>query len=109
MIQRFVGLLQLGKGYLESGTARQDYAPLDKVLQLTDVSRPMIAGQRGHRFFRNALDSSLHLLSEFVREEMHQHWNVFGPLTQRRYVNRKNIQTIIKITAKFLFGDQFRQ
>src|SRR2546425_7398946 len=67
----------------------------------------MVTGERCHGLFRNALDWSLHLLSEFVGEEMHQQRNIFGTLTQRRYVNRKNIQAVVKVAAKFLFSHQF--
>src|SRR5258705_10343224 len=100
-------MLQLGERYLETRTARQNYAPLDKVLQLPNVSRPVIARQRSHRLLRNALDSSLHLLSELLCEEMNQHGYIFRPLAQRRYIYRKNIQTIIKIVPKFLFSHIF--
>src|SRR5437660_4059627 len=67
----------------------------------------MVTGERCHGLFRNALDWSLHLLCEFVGEEMHQQRNIFGALTQRRYVNRKNIQPIVEIAAKFLVSNQF--
>src|SRR5258707_5941415 len=97
-------MFQLGERYLKTRTARQNYASLDKVLQFPDVSGPVIARQCGHCILRNTLDSSLHLLSELLCEEMHQHGNIFGPLTQWRYVNRKYIQTIIKIAAKLLFS-----
>src|SRR6266850_2130192 len=97
-------MFQLGERYFETGAARQNYAPLDKVLQLPNISRPVIARQRGHRLLRNGLDSSLHLLSELLRKEMHQHGNIFRSLAQRRYVNRENIQAIIKVAAKFLFS-----
>src|SRR6266496_744722 len=54
MIWRLIRMLQLGERDLETGTARQDNASLDKILQLPDVSRPVVACQRGHCLFRNA-------------------------------------------------------
>src|ERR1700704_3439753 len=105
MICDLARMLQLRKRYLETGAAREDHTALDQVLQLTDVSRPVISRQRGHRLFRTALDSPRHLLGKLVCKEVDQQGNIFGPLAQRRYVNRENIQTIVKVAAKFLFGD----
>ena len=67
----------------------------------------MVTGERRHGFFRNAFDWFLHLLSELVREEMHQQRNIFGPLAQGRHVDGKHIEAIIKIAAELLFSYQF--
>src|SRR6266550_2193177 len=68
MIRSLVRMLQLSERYLETGTAGQDNASLDQVLQLSNVARPVVSSQSRHCVFRNALDTSLHLLRKFVRE-----------------------------------------
>src|SRR4051794_29293767 len=69
----------------------------------------MVRRQRGHRFFGNTLDWFLHLLGKLVGKEIYQQRDIFGPLTQRRYINRKHVKPIIEIATKLLLSHQFSQ
>src|SRR5262249_51673736 len=105
----FRRLLQFGKRNIEDAAAREDDSALDEVLQFPDVARPGISGQGCHRLSWNPFNPFLHLLCKSVGEEMHQQRNIFGTLTQRRQSNRENVESIVKVAAKLLFGYPLRK
>ena len=45
----------------------------------------------------------------FLREITHQHGYIFSALTQGRNHYRKNVETIVKVAAELLLGNQTRQ
>src|SRR5947207_486788 len=66
-------------------------------------------GEALHRRRRDRPDLLLHFLSELLDEITHQQGNVFATLSQRRDADRKYIQTVEQIAAKFTIRDHLLQ
>src|SRR5260370_23075158 len=62
-----------------------------------------------HRLFWNALDLFSHPTSVLVGEVADEKRNVVTTFSERRDINRKNLQAIVKDTAKLLFRDHFTE
>src|SRR6266516_3061913 len=86
-------------------TGREQDGSLHKVLQFPDITWPGIVGERIHRFFGNTLDLFSHAPSVLVGEVADEKRNVVTAVAQRWDINRKHLQTIVKITAELFFGD----
>src|ERR1700739_1015608 len=78
---------------------------LDKILQLTNVSRPGAANQGLHSFRWNRLDYAVHPAREVLCKVPHKQRNVFTTVTKRRHMDRKNIESIEKVRTKSPFLD----
>src|SRR5260370_34213605 len=62
-----------------------------------------------HRLFWNALDLFSHPTSVLVGEVADEKRNVVTTFSQRRDIDRKNLQAIVKVTAKLLFHDHLTE
>ena len=82
---------------------------LDHVLELANIARPGVLGQRLHRLRRDAVDSRAARCGELREELVHKHRNVFSTITQRRndYVN--DVEAIEQILAERPLLDHFSQ
>src|SRR5262249_14372048 len=81
--------------------ARQDHGSLHEILEFTDVAGPVPSRQSLHCSRRNRFDGLLHFLGELLDEMADEQRNVFFAVSQRRNTDRKDIQPVIQITAKF--------
>ena len=86
---------------LQRRPGRQNHRPLDEVLQLANVARPVVARQRLHRLRRNAGDPPVHAPRVLLHEIAHQQRDVLAPVAQRRHRHRENVQAVIQVGAEF--------
>ena len=82
---------------------------LDRVAQFTDIPRPRIGHQTLERIPRYASDRSAVRAPQFLDEVVDEQGEVFAPLPQRRELNGKDVNAIIKILAERAGGDQRSQ
>src|SRR5260370_17059327 len=75
-------------------------------MKFSDGARPAIAREGVHRFVGNTLDLFSHAPSVLIGEVVNEKRNVITAISQRRDINRKHVQTIVKITSELFFGDQ---
>src|SRR5712671_7580811 len=92
--------------YSQRWARGQQSGPFHKVLQFPDVARPAIAREGVHGFVGNTLDLFSHAPGVLIGEVVNQKRNVITAIAQRRDVNRKHVQTIVKVAPKLFFGDQ---
>ena len=57
--------------------------------------------KRLHCFRRDNLDRLAHLCFELAYERPHQSRDIVKSISQWRYVDRKNVQSVIQVFAKF--------
>ena len=69
---------------LEDIPRGEDYAPLDEILELANVSRPLIRAECRHRFRRNAFDLITHPATIKLDKMCHQGRNVLHRESPRR-------------------------
>ena len=79
---------------------RNDERAFNHVLQFTDVTRPGILLQRFESLLLNTLDLFSRSLRVTIDKVIHEQWNVLFPFTQRRQFDGKNVEPVVKITAK---------
>src|SRR5712664_2009533 len=99
---RFGGTLQARERGVQDAARSKDYTPLDEILELANVPRPLIGSERRHRFRRNVFDLLTHPAGINLDKMFHQRWNVFAAPPQRWQGERKHIQTIVEVAAKFV-------
>src|SRR5712664_2897182 len=99
---RFGGTLQASERRVQDVARSKDYAPLDEILELANVPRPLIGGECRHRFRMNVFDLLIHPAGINLDKMFHQRWNVFATRPQRWQRNRKYIQTVVEVAAKFV-------
>jgi hypothetical protein len=87
---------------LKRPALRQEHGSLNKILKLTNVAGPLQVRQSLHDSRRNRFDALLHLLRTLLDEIADEQRNVLSAVPQRRNTDRKDIQPIVQITAKFL-------
>src|SRR6266581_2476635 len=75
--------------------------PLKLVLQLADITRPVIARQRSHRRFVKPNYMLALTLSRRGEETLSQHGNILAPLTQTGQFYRENGKPVIEIFSEF--------
>ena len=85
----------------------QEDSSLDEVLEFTNVARPGPSRQSLHDSRRNRFDPLLHFLRELLDEIADEQRNVFFAVPQRRNTDRKDIQPLVQVTAKFLVRNHF--
>src|SRR5882724_2087190 len=86
---------------IQRPAARKDHCPLNKILQLANVARPIPSRKPFHDGRGNRFNLLLHLLRKLLDKVTHQLWNVFPALPQRRYPDRKHMQAVVQITSEF--------
>ena len=91
------------------GAGTQDYAPLDDILQFTDITRPCVCQQLVHLGLRDSVE----WLSRFGGihpKEVEREWrNVFSSISQRRNNDRKHVQPVVEILPEPAGGDLLTQ
>src|SRR5579864_1264269 len=85
---------------LERRTAGKDHRTLDEIFQLTNISRPMPAGELPHGPNGNRFDLPLHTAAILMREVADQERNVSGTFAQGWDADRKYIQAIVQVAAE---------
>src|SRR5271168_339066 len=88
---------------------RKDYAALDEILQLANVSWPLIRDESKHRFRGNVFDLLVHLASIDLDKMFNQRRNVLTTRPQRGQWDRKYIQSVVEVTTKFVALHHFNQ
>src|SRR5258708_37378018 len=82
-----------------------DYRSLDDVLQFANVTRPGIR----LKHFQSLFVYPAYALSCFTRitidEVLNQQANVFLPFTQRRHLNRENVEPVKEVAPERARGD----
>src|ERR1700751_511635 len=90
--------------YKESLPFRQNHRPLDYILQLADVARPIVCVEQ----FDGLLVYVSNLLAQFfgvaVDQVSDQQGNITNALAQCRQSNRKNVEAVKQILTKPAFG-----
>src|ERR1700685_307625 len=84
----------------EHAVPRKDNCAFHQILQLADVARPRVPLEGSHGFRRNALDWFPHAAAKQLHEVRDKRGNIFPALSERRYQDGEDVQTIIQITAK---------
>ena len=77
---------------LERRTAGKDHRTLDEIFQLTNISRPMPAGELPHGRNGNRFDLPLHTAAILLREVADQEENILRAFTQRWDADRKYVR-----------------
>src|SRR5882762_9736886 len=99
---RFGGTLQTRERGVQDAARSKNYAPLDEILELANVPRPLIGGKRSHRFRKNLFDLLTHPAGINIDKMFHQCRNVFTAPPQRWQGERKHIQTVVEVASKFV-------
>ena len=84
----------------------QDDRTLDDILQLANVSRPRISLAELQCPLVDPVDPLGHLLGETLDEVLDQNRNVLAPFSERRHLNRKDIQSVEQIRSERPVGDR---
>ena len=87
--------------YVASGKQNRTFY---HVFQLAHVARPLHAAQRTQRLGGNAVDIAPHPASNFKGKGFYQQRNIFRALTQRRQMDREDVQSIVEIVTKLAIG-----
>src|SRR5260370_1887880 len=98
---RFGGTLQARERGVQDVARSEDYAPLDEILELANVPRPLIRDKGRHRFRRNMFDLLIHPAGINLDKMCDKRRNIFPALPQRWQRDRKHIQTVVEVATKF--------
>ena len=82
------------------GAVAQDHRPLDVVLQLADVARPVVLAQQPHRLGVDPADLAAVLLGVALQEELDQRRDVLAALAQGRQVDRDDVEPVVQVLAE---------
>src|SRR6267154_4947399 len=82
-----------------------DDRTLDDVLQLANITRPGICLKQVEALFAHRLKVFSSFPCITIDEVLDQQGNVFSSFSQRRNLNRKNVETIKQIAAKCTLDD----
>src|SRR5689334_598955 len=80
----------------------QNYGPLQHILQLPNVPRPVIPREGFHRGCRNVVDGPAHSLCMFLNEVAREQRYVFAALPKRRHAQRKDVEPVVQVGAKLV-------
>ena len=78
----------------------QSHAALDHVLELTDIARPVVGGQRRQRAAGDAAHVLLELPRVLANEVLHQGGNILFPIAQRRDGESGHVEPVVEILAE---------
>ena len=78
----------------------ENHRPLDDVLQLTNVARPVVGEQQVQRLLVNRAEMSPHPRGVPLHEVLNQHRDVVFSGSKRRHVDRKDIQPIKQVSPE---------
>src|SRR6185437_732068 len=89
-------------------TTHDEHA-LENVLQLPDIPRPGIALQLPHDFLIQLLGLEIVLFADPAGENPDQQGNVLRPFTQARYLDRHDVEPIVKVLTEGAAGHSLLQ
>jgi hypothetical protein len=84
----------------EDPTGRENDRSLNHVLQLANISWPVVFLKESDYIVWNGVDLSPNSLRSTLDERFDQRWNIFTALPQWRYPQRKHAETIIEVGSK---------
>jgi hypothetical protein len=84
-------------------------AGFNDVLQLANVSRPVIGLQRRQRLGRRLHRPYVVVLRVHLEEVLHQHRHVLTPIAQRRHHDVDDVEPVIQILAELIRGDAIQE
>src|SRR5580692_5561128 len=108
---RSCGWLSLEPSFVDTKRIRvaQCYSALNHILQLADVSRPIVLLHKFQCLLFNRLELLPHLLSKSANEVFDQDRNIGCSLVQRGHFDRHNIQPVKEVLAKVTFAYELIQ
>src|SRR2546430_12530291 len=83
--------------------------PRSTLFPYTTLFRSSPAHQCIHGFRRDALDLLVHAASKLLHEMPHEHGDIFFAIPQGWHSDRKNMQTVVQVTAEPPFGYRDRK
>ena len=78
----------------------EDDGPLDVILQLADVARPVVLAEEPHRLGVDPADLAAVLLGVSFEEELDQDRDVLATLAERGQVDRHDVEPVIEVLAE---------
>ena len=82
------------------GAVAQDDGPLDVVLQLADVARPVVVAEQPHRLGVDPADLAAVLLGVALQEELDQERDVVAALAEGGQVDRHDVEPVVQVLAE---------
>src|SRR5690606_24360039 len=104
--RRLVGGLERSRQIVHADALvrAQDGQPLDEVLELADVARPVIVREACEGLVREG-DSRAPLLDALVDQVANQLRQIVEPLPERRNANREDVEAEIKVLSELPLSD----
>src|SRR5262245_1499168 len=93
-------------GEADLAAAAQHHQPLDQVLELAHVARPVVAHERFHGLGRDAARAELLLLAGLAQEVRHEQRDVLAALAERRHFDRDHVEPVEQVLAEALLPDR---
>jgi hypothetical protein len=84
----------------------QDRRPLDDVLQLAHVARPVVPLEQPERLGLHVAERRVVALGDLVQEVPAQLGHVLRPLAQRRQLDRHDVEPVEQVLAELALGDR---
>ena len=84
----------------DSRTLGHQDGSLERVVQLPNISRPIVASDFRQRGLRKSTDEMAHFGAEFVEKVVGEIDEILGPLAQRRKVDPDHVNAEIEIFAE---------
>lgn len=103
MLFEFVA--QFGQGRPEALAFGEDDGALDEIFEFANVSWPAPVDHDFDGLIGDEGDAFVHALGALLDEIADEEWNVFAAFAERRQVNGKNVEAVVKIAAEFLVLD----
>src|SRR5262245_59953045 len=98
---------EFSEGNFQFGAARQDDSTINHLLELSDVSRPVIPRQRRACLCGNAIDRIFHTTRKPLGKETNEQGNTLRAVPKWRNRYREDIEPIVKITPVLSVGNHF--
>src|SRR3990172_5822247 len=90
-------------------SGRKEHRPLDDVIQLAYVSRPVIFHKPCFSAGRESLARQAEIVSALLEKVFRENRDVFSPLAERGYGDRHHVQPVIKVFAEFSLSHRLRK
>src|SRR5438128_551123 len=87
----------------------ENTGPLNTVLQLAHIARPIVGPQSGHRFIGKGYLSATDLPTIAGDEEIGKRFHILLPLSQWRYSHGKDGESEVEIFPKSLLRNRLGQ
>src|SRR5260370_36783400 len=83
-----------------------DYRSLDDILQFANVTGPGVRLKQFQALFVYPANALSRFSRIAIDEVLNEHWNVFLAFSQRRHLNRENVEPVKEVTPKCVFRDR---